>query len=154
MKLSAFFLTTGALSQDEGSGQNSGESNTDSTLSFTTNPKAGFLIFDWLQRSRWFHVRANRRASKVGCVFPRVIVSIPPRAEFGPNGRREGASHLSKNYLKYSLYALIGITVGKQLLENLFIGHVIVVERVFSRTMTVPVCGVQMFKIIDLEDLN
>ena len=63
MKLSAFFLTTGALSQDEGSGQNSGESNTDSTLSFTTNPKAGFLIFDWLKRSRWFHVRANQRAS-------------------------------------------------------------------------------------------
>ena len=75
-------------------------------------------------------------------------------ADFGPNGHREGASHLSKNYFKYSLYALIGITVGKQLLENLFIGHVIVVERVFSRTMTVPVCGVQMFKIIDLEDLN
>ena len=63
MKLSAFFLTTGALSQDEGSGQNSGESNTDSTLSFTTNPKAGFLIFDWLKRSRWFHVGANQRAS-------------------------------------------------------------------------------------------
>ena len=59
MKLSAFFLTTGALSQDEGSGQNSGESNTDSTLSFTTNPKAGFLIFDWLKRSRWFHVRGS-----------------------------------------------------------------------------------------------
>ena len=42
MKLSAFFFTTGALAQDEGSGQSSGESNTDSTLSFTTNPKAGF----------------------------------------------------------------------------------------------------------------
>ena len=44
MKLSAFFLTTGALSQDEGSGQSSGESITDSTLSFTTNPKAGFRV--------------------------------------------------------------------------------------------------------------
>ena len=58
MKLSAFFLTTGALSQDEGSGQNSGESNTDSTLSFTTNPKAGFLISD--SRSRRFNFGANR----------------------------------------------------------------------------------------------
>ena len=26
---------------------------------------------------------------KVGCVFPMVVVSIPPHAEFGPNDHRE-----------------------------------------------------------------
>ena len=30
---------------------------------------------------------------KVGCVFPMVIVSIVPHAEFGPNDHREDASH-------------------------------------------------------------
>ena len=32
--------------------------------------------------------------SKVGCVFPIVVVSILPHAEFGPNEHREDASHL------------------------------------------------------------
>ena len=31
--------------------------------------------------------------SKVGCVFPMVVVSILPHAEFGPNDHREDASH-------------------------------------------------------------
>ena len=30
---------------------------------------------------------------KVGCVFPMVIVSILPHAEFGPNDHREDAPH-------------------------------------------------------------
>ena len=31
--------------------------------------------------------------SKVGCVFPMVIASILPHAEFGPNDHREDAPH-------------------------------------------------------------
>ena len=34
-------------------------------------------------------------STKVGCVFPMVVVSILPHAEFGPNDHREDAPHFS-----------------------------------------------------------
>ena len=33
--------------------------------------------------------------SKVGCVFPMVVVSILPHAEFGPNDHRKDALHFN-----------------------------------------------------------
>ena len=35
----------------------------------------------------------NYPFNKVGCIFPMVVVSILPRAEFGPKDHREDALH-------------------------------------------------------------
>ena len=37
------------------------------------------------------------RSSKVGCLFPIVVVCILPEAEFGRNDHREDAPHFSNN---------------------------------------------------------
>ena len=39
--------------------------------------------------------------NKVGCVFPMIVVSILPHAEFGPNNHREYASHFNMQLLKF-----------------------------------------------------
>ena len=41
-----------------------------------------------------FKLRKSASA-KVGCVFPMVVVSILPHAEFGPNDHREDAPHFT-----------------------------------------------------------
>ena len=40
-------------------------------------------------------------SSKVGCVFPMVVVSILPHAEFGPNDHREDAPHFTNDDLNW-----------------------------------------------------
>ena len=42
-------------------------------------------------------------ATKVGCVFPMVVIPILPQAEFGPNDHREDAPHFILRCLKMRL---------------------------------------------------
>ena len=53
--------------------------------------------------------KKNDAKTKVGCVFPMVIVSILPYAEFGRTDHREDASHfnMSKSMNKRRLKTII-----------------------------------------------
>ena len=48
------------------------------------------------QASRGYQARVQ---NKVGCVFPMVVVSIPPHAEFGPNDHQEDAHHFIYHFI-------------------------------------------------------
>ena len=58
-------------------------------------------VFNFLSPKIWLNdfqiIEGLFHLYKVGCVFPMVIVTILPHAEFGPNDHREKASHFTKS---------------------------------------------------------